>query len=164
MKQIEEKRAQHLLEHGVSVSLLDPEGEDLCFWTVSIQTEKVDATTELGKQLRDNRAEQIELELWIPDAFPAEPPKVRAVRPSFSIGSFFVLDYGALCLEILTKQGWSPAMTLLQLGVQIKQMMSEGKGTVSSLQAMDSSNRQAAWKRAARIESAHDDWKHFKMG
>lgn len=164
IRQIEEKGAQHLADHGVSVTLCDPLGENLRLWSVVILTNKLDADSQLSRQLRAKGADKIELEVWIPDLFPVEPPKMRVARPCFAKNSFFVQDHGALCLEILTKQGWTPAMSLLQLGVQVKMMMSQGTGTVSSLNAMDSSSREAAWKVAQHIEDHHSDWKRFNLG
>merc|ERR1711972_928291 len=104
----------------------------------------------------------IELEVWIPDLFPVSPPKVRVLRPYFQTGSFFVQSHGALCLDLLTKQGWTPAMPLLQLGVQIKMMMSQGTGSVISASAIGG-NREAAWATAQHIEDVHADWKHFNL-
>merc|ERR1711972_1243206 len=108
-----------------------------------------------------------EVELWIPDAFPVEPPRARVLRPQFGKGSFFVYQHGALCLEILTKQGWSPATSLMQLGVQVKIMMSQGQGSVIGPGAVGepgARGREKAWATSQHIDDAHSDWKVFTDG
>lgn len=164
MRQIEEKKADYLAEHGLSISLADPEGSDLRVWSLILRAEKVDADSTLGKALRHSRAAEIEFEVWIPNGFPISPPKVRVLRPTFGQNSFFVQAHGALCMETLTNQGWSPALSLLQLGVQIKTIMSSGSGSILSLNSMGDGCREQAWKTFERVESAHADWKNFSSG
>lgn len=159
VKQSQVLRQQFLDEHGVEASLLDE--NDLQVWKVLIHASGVDADCQLGKQLRIWRVHAVELEVWIPSTFPVEPPRLRVLSPVFNSGSFFVHDHGALCLEALTKQGWSPAMTLPKLGVQVKAMMVQGKGSISGTGSYGSSSRQAAWKLAGKIEDAHQDWQPF---
>jgi len=162
MRQIEEQKSQHLSEYGVALELLDPEGTDLRAWSLRILASSVDASCQLGQQLRLHGVDAIELDLWIADAFPMEPPRLRVIRPCFGNGSFFVHQHGALCLEVLTKQGWSPALSLLKLGVQVKTMMSQGQGSISSCNVMPGS-REQAWSVSRTIESAHPDWQKFSM-
>eukprot|EP00927_Polykrikos_kofoidii_P055047 TRINITY_DN49364_c0_g1_i1.p1 TRINITY_DN49364_c0_g1~~TRINITY_DN49364_c0_g1_i1.p1 ORF type:complete len:633 (-),score=71.63 TRINITY_DN49364_c0_g1_i1:53-1918(-) len=165
MRQMETQRSKILAEHGIELALCDPEGNNLRVWSLKINSVAVDAACTLGKELRKYGVPCIEFEVWIPDAFPVAPPKVRVLRPSFGGGSFYVHQNGALCLEILTRQGWSPAMSLVQLGVQIKTMMSQTPGHVSSPVAMAGSSerdRQRAWATAGLIEDSHKDWDSFR--
>jgi len=159
MRQMEQQKAKNLQEHGLEFSLTDPEGNDLRVWTLRLHTSSVDAGSRLGKQLREWNVPAIIFEVWIPDGFPTSPPKVRVMQPTFSAGSFWVHQYGALCLEILTRQGWSPATSLVQLGVALKNMMTHGNGSISNSGAGASTrDREAAWKKADAIESSHQDW------
>lgn len=161
---IEEQREQRLREHGVELALSDPEGEDLRVWTLRILTSGVDATSTLGKALRTAGAQAIEFEMVVPRGFPVEPPLLRAIRPRFGQGSFFVHQYGALCLEILSKQGWTPAMPLAQLGVQVKAMMSQGSGHILDLGTCGDpgpDGRKQAWAVSRQIERSHQDWNTF---
>lgn len=161
MRLIEEQRSQHLAAHGLQVTLSNPEGNDLRTWSLRIISSGVDAQCDLGKKLRAQCIEAIELEIWIPNGFPVQPPVVRVLRPCFNRGSFWVQDAGALCLEILTKHGWSPAMSLPQLGVHVKTMMSQANGTISGPGAMGNpgpAGREQALQASRRIESAHRDW------
>merc|ERR1712107_118999 len=56
MKQVEEKRAQHLNDSGISVSLADPQGENLRLWSLTILTDRIDKDVELSKQLLEKGA------------------------------------------------------------------------------------------------------------
>lgn len=103
----------------------------------------------------------MELELWIPQSFPHAPPAVRVMRPCFAQGSFWVHEHGALCMEVLTQSGWSPALSLAQLGVQIKDLLVSGTGHLINAGSMASSGpaaRQRAIEVAHRLEQYHADW------
>lgn len=145
---------------GIDLALFDPTGNDMRVWALKIHTRSIDPHCLLGKELRRLDILAVELELWIPDEFPIGPPRVRVLRPTFERGSFFVFD-GALCLEILTTQGWSPAMSLVRLGVQIKDDISRGTGVVMR-DSVSSVSRDVAWRTSKRLEAAHQDWRHFK--
>eukprot|EP00929_Paragymnodinium_shiwhaense_P042353 TRINITY_DN21930_c0_g1_i3.p1 TRINITY_DN21930_c0_g1~~TRINITY_DN21930_c0_g1_i3.p1 ORF type:complete len:209 (+),score=14.19 TRINITY_DN21930_c0_g1_i3:52-678(+) len=165
LRQMEEKRAQTRAEYGIEIDLADPEGNDLRIWLLRIYADRVDKDCALGKELRRLCIPVMVFEVWIPDQFPVAPPKVRALKPSFNHGSFWVHQHGALCMETLTRQGWSPAMSLVQLGVQIKAMMSQGSGSISSPAATAGSSaheRDRAWGVAKRIEDSHKDWDTFR--
>mmetsp|Transcript_19306 Transcript_19306/g.42071 ORF Transcript_19306/g.42071 Transcript_19306/m.42071 type:complete len:538 (-) Transcript_19306:143-1756(-) len=165
VRQVEEQREKSRMEHGVELSLVDEEGGDLRIWSLKILAHGVDADSHLGKQLRAHSINAICFEVWIPDNFPVEPPRVRVLRPNFTIGSFFVQSNGALCLEILTSQGWSPAMSLLQLAQQVKAMMSQGSGNIHSAggddRRSDAAARDRAWATQKQIEAVHTDWDSF---
>mmetsp|Transcript_50439 Transcript_50439/g.117670 ORF Transcript_50439/g.117670 Transcript_50439/m.117670 type:complete len:112 (+) Transcript_50439:3-338(+) len=102
------------------------------------------------------------MEIWIPDAFPSAPPSVRVLKPCFASGSFRIHSSGALCMEVLTNQGWSPGLTLAQLGVQIKDILQQGQGRISGVGFMSepgSAGRQRAMNVSKLLEEAHQtDW------
>jgi ubiquitin-protein ligase len=165
MKQMEQNRAETLKEHGLELVLADPEGNDLRIWTLSIHTSGIDSDCELGKELRRYAIPTISFEVWIPDDFPVAPPKLRVLKPCFSKGSFWVYGYGALCLETLSRSGWSAAMSLIALGVQVKFMMSSQPGTVAGPEATagsSRSDRERAWGVFDGIEKTHKDWDTFR--
>lgn len=164
LKMVEEQKADRLKEHGVELSLSDPDGEDLRVWTLRVHTSGVDAKCALGVALRTVRADAIEFEMVVPPSFPVAPPMLRVIRPRFQRGSFFVQQHGALCLEILSAQGWTPAMSLPQLGVQVKAMMSQGGGHIADLGTCGDpgpEGRERAWAVMRQIESIHQDWNKF---
>ncbi|MBZ3871582.1 Ubiquitin-conjugating enzyme E2 Q2 [Sciurus carolinensis] len=62
------------------------------------------------------------------DNFPFDPTFVRVVLPVLSGG--YVLGGGALCIELLTKQGWSSAYSMKLVIMQINATLVKGKAKV----------------------------------
>lgn len=62
------------------------------------------------------------------DAFPFEPPFVRVISPVIHGG--YVLAGGAICMEVLTKQGWSSAYSIESLILQIAATLVKGKARI----------------------------------
>jgi len=46
--------------------------------------------------------------------YPVDPPFVRVVRPRFAFHSGHVTIGGSICMELLTRSGWSPCASSLQ--------------------------------------------------
>jgi len=66
--------------------------------------------------------------LFVQDTFPFEPPFVRVIQPVITGG--YVLGGGAICMELLTKQGWSSAYSLESLILQISATLVKGKARI----------------------------------
>ncbi|RXG68818.1 Ubiquitin-conjugating enzyme E2 Q1 [Armadillidium vulgare] len=62
------------------------------------------------------------------ELFPFEPPFVRVVHPVINGG--YVLVGGAICMELLTKQGWSSAYTIEAVIMQIAATLVKGKARI----------------------------------
>ena len=62
------------------------------------------------------------------ETFPFEPPFVRVVHPVIQGG--YVLVGGAICMELLTRQGWSSAYTMEALILQIAATLVKGKARI----------------------------------
>jgi len=165
LKQMEKDRAQNLKDHGVEVTLADSEGSDLRVWNLCLHSKALDADSQLYQELCRLNVDTIDLEVWIPNTFPSAPPQARVLKPCFNAGSFFVHKHGALCMEILTQQGWSPAMSLSQLGLQVKATMQQGKGSIAGRGFMGDpgpAGRREAAGVANMLEQAHErDWSSF---
>lgn len=165
LKQLQNKREQNIAEYGIDVRLADPEGNDLRIWQLHMHADKLNQKSGLAKALQKFAIDVVVFELWIPDAFPTAPPRVRVLKPTFNTGSFFVFSNGALCMETLSQQGWSPALSLLQLGLQMKATMSEGSGSIYSPAATagaSDNDRKRAWETFEKIEESHKDWDPFR--
>ena len=65
-----------------------------------IKLHTVDKDSHLAEGMRANNIGYILLNMTFPDNFPFAPPFVRVVAPIVEGG--YVLDGGALCLELLT--------------------------------------------------------------
>ncbi|EDW56387.1 GM23086 [Drosophila sechellia] len=72
--------------------------------------------------------DSILLNILFKDTYPFEPPFVRVVHPIISGG--YVLIGGAICMELLTKHGWSSAYTVEAVNVQIAATLVKGKARI----------------------------------
>lgn len=72
--------------------------------------------------------DSILLNIMFKDTYPFEPPFVRVVYPIISGG--YVLLGGAICMELLTKQGWSSAYTVEAVIMQIAATLVKGKARI----------------------------------
>jgi len=76
------------------------------------------------KEGKDN----ISLNIMFKETYPFEPPFVRVVHPIITGG--YVLVGGAICMELLTKQGWSSAYTVEAVIMQIAATLVKGKARI----------------------------------
>uniref|UniRef100_A0A6G1SE38 Ubiquitin-conjugating enzyme E2 Q2 n=1 Tax=Aceria tosichella TaxID=561515 RepID=A0A6G1SE38_9ACAR len=116
MKEFNRFQESDIYKNGVfKVQLVE---DNLYEWQVEIF--KVDPESRLHKDLQElkkkGKRDYIVLRLSYPDNYPLSPPLARVVYP-FLEGR--VLDGGAICLELLTNQGWSSAYTIEPLILQI---------------------------------------------
>ncbi|PBC26451.1 Ubiquitin-conjugating enzyme E2 Q2 [Apis cerana cerana] len=72
--------------------------------------------------------DSILLNMLFKETYPFEPPFVRVVHPMISGG--YVLIGGAICMELLTKQGWSSAYTVEAVIMQISATLVKGKARI----------------------------------
>jgi len=63
------------------------------------------------------------------DRFPFQPPFIRVCHPVLSGG--YVLSGGAICMELLTPQGWSSAYSIEAVIMQISATLVKGKARVN---------------------------------
>jgi len=84
-------------------------------------------------ELSKEKEEQVGVELRFhfgPD-YPFDPPFVRIVSPKLVGGHVFT--GGAICMELLTKDGWSPSYTIETVCMQLAATIVRGQGRVLSL-------------------------------
>merc|ERR1719481_944170 len=108
--------------------------DSLYEWNVKIM--RVDPDSPLAEDLKKLKEREgkdhILLSFMFKDSFPFDPPFVRMVHPVLSGG--YVLDGGALCMELMTPQGWSSAYTIEAVIMQISATLVKGKqGSNSTL-------------------------------
>merc|ERR1719145_258788 len=104
--------------------------DSLYEWNVKIC--RVDSDSPLAADLRQLKEREgkdhILLSFMFKDSFPFDPPFVRMVHPVLSGG--YVLDGGALCMELMTPQGWSSAYTIEAVIMQIAATLVKGKARI----------------------------------
>jgi len=77
---------------------------------------------------KDTKTDHVCLNITYTDRFPMQPPFVRIVYPILSGG--YVLTGGAICMELLTPQGWSSAYSIEALIMQLSATLVKGKARV----------------------------------
>ncbi|XP_063494790.1 ubiquitin-conjugating enzyme E2 Q2 isoform X4 [Symphalangus syndactylus] len=128
MKELRDIYRSQSYKTGIySVELVN---DSLYDWHVKLQ--KVDPDSPLHSDLQilkeKEGIEYILLNFSFKDNFPFDPPFVRVVLPVLSGG--YVLGGGALCMELLTKQGWSSAYSIESVIMQINATLVKGKARV----------------------------------
>lgn len=138
--------------------------ENLFQWIVQLHT--FDPDLPLTKDMKKAGVTSVVLELRFGKDYPYSPPFVRVIRPKFlpfmNGGGGHVTIGGALCMELLTSNGWSPVTSMEAVFVSVKMAMSStdprparlmNDASSSSLAARDDYGARealAAFERAAR--------------
>ncbi|KAF5691551.1 hypothetical protein FDENT_3372 [Fusarium denticulatum] len=134
---------------------------NLFHWFVELHS--FDRDLPLAKDMASRGCSSIVLELRFGASFPISPPFVRVVRPRFlpfaQGGGGHVTIGGAICSELLTNSGWSPALSLEKVFLEVRLNLCErdrparlegvhhvGLGTMdySMFEAVDAYRRAAA--------------------
>ncbi|KAJ5772170.1 hypothetical protein N7520_002699 [Penicillium odoratum] len=95
-------------------------------WIVELHS--FDSALPLAQDLKTAKINSIVLELRFPPEFPMSPPFIRVVRPRFlefaAGGGGHVTAGGAMCMELLTNTGWSPAVSMDNVLLQVRLALS----------------------------------------
>ncbi|CAH3021679.1 unnamed protein product, partial [Porites evermanni] len=129
MKELRDVYRSDSFKRGTySVSL---NNDNLYDWTIKIIRFDPDST--LHKDLMQLKAQEetdhVLLNMTFTDKFPFDPPFVRVIYPVLTAG--YVLSGGALCMELLTPQGWSSAYTVEAVIMQIAATLVKGKARIN---------------------------------
>jgi ubiquitin-conjugating enzyme E2 Q len=114
-------------EAGFSLQPRDEDSMDK--WCIKLLG--FDEDSNLAKDLVVCGMDHVELEMSFPDQYPFEPPFVRVVKPRFKRQTGFVMS-GALCMELLTKEGWNPINDIESVIVSIRSLMVVGDGRLQA--------------------------------
>ncbi|KAI5621648.1 ubiquitin-conjugating enzyme E2Q-like protein 1 [Silurus asotus] len=121
MKELQEIR--RLGDDFITVELAD---DNLYDWNVKLH--QVDKDSVLWQDMKETNTEYILLNISFPDNFPFSPPFVRVLTPRLENG--YVLDGGAICMELLTPRGWSSAYTVEAVMRQFAASLVKGQGRI----------------------------------
>lgn len=109
---------------------LAPQSEDsMERWTIKLF--QFDPDSNLAKDMLVVGIDHIELEMKFPEQYPFEPPFVRVVKPRFKRQTGFVMN-GALCMELLTKDGWNPINDIESVIVSVRSLLVVGDGRLQA--------------------------------
>jgi len=131
---------------------IEPKSEDsMDRWTIKLFA--FDEDSNLCKDLMVLGLDHVELEMSFPDQYPFEPPFVRVVRPRFKRQTGFVMN-GALCMELLTKEGWNPVNDIESVIVSIRSLLAVGDGRLQAAVDMPEKKREALLAKASEERAA----------
>jgi len=131
---------------GYSVDLIDDQLDE---WRVKLSRKAVDPDSKLCRDMIEKNVDHIELNFSFPENYPISPPFVCVVQPKLSGG--YVYD-GAICLELLTKKGWSCSYCVEAIIVQVGSLFSHGGARIKDKGKFD---KLASKKSFDKIEKAH---------
>lgn len=133
---------------------LKPKSEDsMDKWQINLYG--FDSDSNLAKDMALLGIQHIELEMEFPDQYPFEPPFVRVVSPKFKRQTGFVMN-GALCMELLTKDGWNPVNDIESVIVSVRSLLVVGDGRLQAVVEM-SETKKAAILAGRKRERENDD-------
>lgn len=149
-------------EAGFSLEPADEDSMDK--WRIKLFD--FDCDSNLAKDLLVCGLDHVELEMSFPDQYPFEPPFVRVVQPRFKRQTGFVMS-GAICMELLTKDGWNPVNDIESVIVSIRSIMVIGDGRLQAATEMkreeytqilaEASSKSKAKKEGKTEEENEDD-------
>lgn len=109
---------------------LAPQSEDsMEKWTIKLF--QFDPDSNLAKDMLVVGIDHVELEMKFPEQYPFEPPFVRVAKPRFKRQTGFVMN-GALCMELLTKDGWNPINDIESVIVSVRSLLVVGDGRLQA--------------------------------
>ncbi|XP_014469347.1 PREDICTED: ubiquitin-conjugating enzyme E2Q-like protein CG4502 [Dinoponera quadriceps] len=125
MKELSEiQRMQHHRDSTFTAELVN---DNLFEWHVRLH--KIDPESELAADMRELDIPHILLHVIFPENFPFAPPFMRVISPRIEKG--FVMEGGAICMELLTPRGWASAYTVEAVITQFAASIVKGRGRVA---------------------------------
>eukprot|EP01137_Pigoraptor_chileana_P003378 Opistho-2@43481 len=106
------QRTQQSNQFDVSL----PNKDDIFHWEVKIKPEQIDSQTPIYKKLKDAK-QCIVIAIEFGERFPFDAPFVFIKSPELK--GPFVFENGALCMELLSKKGWSSVYSVDTVITQI---------------------------------------------
>jgi len=117
-------------DHKEAGFSLAPQTEDsMERWTIKLF--QFDPDSNLAKDMMVLGIDHVEIEMRFPEQYPFEPPFVRVVKPRFKRQTGFVMN-GALCMELLTKDGWNPINDIESVIVSVRSLLVVGDGRIQA--------------------------------
>jgi ubiquitin-conjugating enzyme E2 Q len=121
-------------------------GDNLYQWIVELHS--FDKDLPLADDMKRSNINSIVLEMRFGPSFPLSPPFVRVISPRFLSflqgGGGHVTAGGAMCMELLTNAGWSPAQSIENVILQVRMAITSTEPKPARLLMASSSGGQAS--------------------
>lgn len=127
--------------------------DNLYEWHVRLY--QVDPESPLWRDMQESGVSCVQLSLSFPENFPFAPPFVRVLSPHIERG--FVMEGGAICMELLTPRGWASAYTVEAILVQVSASLSKGQARIATKPGKQF-NRKLAESSFRSLVKTHDKY------
>ncbi|XP_014206968.1 ubiquitin-conjugating enzyme E2Q-like protein CG4502 [Copidosoma floridanum] len=131
--------------------------DNLFEWHIRLY--KIDPESELATDMKEFGIPHILLHVVFPENFPFAPPFIRVISPRIEKG--FVMEGGAICMELLTPRGWASAYTLEAVITQFAASVVKGQGRIARKPKTSHSaafNRRSAEESFRSLVKTHDKY------
>ncbi|KAH9383368.1 hypothetical protein HPB48_024587 [Haemaphysalis longicornis] len=125
--------------------------ENLYEWHVRLY--QVDPESPLWRDMQESGVACVQLSLSFPENFPFAPPFVRVLSPHIERG--FVMEGGAICMELLTPRGWASAYTVE--AILVSASLSKGQARIATKPGKQF-NRKLAESSFRSLVKTHDKY------
>ncbi|KAH6944140.1 hypothetical protein HPB50_002045 [Hyalomma asiaticum] len=152
MRELQEIRRQQTRgqQPSFTVELVD---DNLYEWNVRLY--QVDPESPLWHDMQESGVSCVQLSVSFPENFPFAPPFVRVLAPHIERG--FVMEGGAICMELLTPRGWASAYTVEAILVQVAASLSKGQARIATKPGKQF-NRKLAESSFRSLVKTHDKY------
>ncbi|XP_046912113.2 uncharacterized protein LOC124493097 [Dermatophagoides farinae] len=119
------RRQNQQLTANFTIELVN---DSLYEWYIKIY--EFDKESQIYLDMQQYQIQFVQLHALFPEAYPFEPPFIRVVTPYIERG--YVMEGGAICLELLTKTGWTSAYTMESVIIQLMASFVKGQATIKA--------------------------------
>ncbi|EDW51969.1 ubiquitin-conjugating enzyme E2Q-like protein CG4502 [Drosophila sechellia] len=123
----EYREMERLQAKNDAVFTVELVNDTLFEWHVRLHV--IDPDSPLARDMAEMGVPAILLHLSFPDNFPFAPPFMRVVEPHIEKG--YVMEGGAICMELLTPRGWASAYTVEAVIMQFAASVVKGQGRIT---------------------------------
>lgn len=132
--------------------------EQINIWRCKLAADNFTDCKDLYSDLQKYNISNVEFEILLPERYPFEPPFIRLVTPRFAFLSGHITRGGSICMELLTKQGWTSSISVDKVLLMIKQNMMDGGARIDPKLIGKVYGYQEAVEAYDRMLRNHPEW------
>jgi ubiquitin-protein ligase len=140
----------NIADLGIRIVISD---DNISIWNVYFSN--FDNNSLLSKDMIEYNINEIHFEVRFPDNFPLYPPFFRVISPIFQYQTGRITSGGSICVDVLTKQSWSPATRMESLLLLVKTLLIEGDGRIDRTKLGQEYNIKNAYDSFRRVALSH---------
>lgn len=147
-------REKKILEsNGFKITI--PDDNNINVWQISVPSSNIDQTSILFKDMTKTHLTELVFEFRFPHDYPMGIPFVRVIRPVFKFLTGHITKGGAICLDTLTRENWSPALSVLGVISTIISVINDGDGALDMCRLTDQYSFSEAKDTFDRLRRVH---------